>query len=183
MLKLCLKAQFIIKKFKHKKERKLYQASFSPISTPYSYPYDIKKKSTITISLFFLFPFVRLLGRWAIANPLNLKFSFSAHTASVLNTCHQREPHPDSVDGKDLLTTRLCMLNTCQDCYSKHQSDYDEACKNEKKEAGNPDWESYKCCRRLIPRSVPFQNYHHDVIIVFGVDTKSLSPRCMYWIY
>ena len=142
-----------------------------------------KKKSTITISLFFLFPFVRLLGRWAIANPLNLKFSFSAHTASALNTCHQREPHPDSVDGKDLLTTRLCMLNTCQGCYSKHQSDYDEACKNEKKEAGNPDWESYKCCRRLIPRSVPFQNYHHDVIIVFGVDTKSLSPRCMYWIY
>ena len=145
MLKLCLKAQFIMKKFKHKKERKLYQASFSTISTPYSYPYDIKK-ITITISLFFVFPFVRLLGRWAIVNPLNLKVSFSAHTASALNTCHQREPHPDSVDGKDLLTTRLCMLNTCQDCYSKHQSDYDEACKNEKKEAGNPDWESYKCC-------------------------------------
>ena len=105
-----------------------------------------KKKSTITISLFFLFPFVRLLGRWAIVNPLNLKVSFSAHTASALNTCHQREPHPDSEDGKDLLTTRLCMLNTCQDCYSKHQSAYDEACKNEKKEAGSSDWESYKCC-------------------------------------
>ena len=79
-------------------------------------------------------------------SPLNLKVSFSAHTASALNTCHQREPHPDSEDGKDLLTTRLCMLNTCQDCYSKHQSDYDEACKNEEKEAGSPDWESYKCC-------------------------------------
>ena len=79
-------------------------------------------------------------------NPLNLKVSFSAHTASALNTCDQREPHPDSVDGKDLVTTRLCMLNTCQDCYSKHQSDYDEACKNEQKEAGSKDWESYKCC-------------------------------------
>ena len=33
-----------MKKFKHKKERKLYQASFSTISTPYSYPYDIKSK-------------------------------------------------------------------------------------------------------------------------------------------
>ena len=33
---------------------------------------------------------------------------------------------------------------------------------------------------RLIPRRVPFQNYHNDVITVFGVDTKSLSPRYMY---
>ena len=43
-----------MKKFKHKKERKLYQASFSTISTPYSYPYDIKKKHNYNQ---FIFPF------------------------------------------------------------------------------------------------------------------------------
>ena len=91
-------------------------------------------------------------------NPLNLKVLFSAHTASALNTCHQREPHPDSVDGKDFLTTRLCRLNTCQDCYSKHQSDYDEACKNEKKEAGNQTGKVTNAVR-LIPRSVPFHQF------------------------
>ena len=79
-------------------------------------------------------------------NPLNLKVSFSAHTASALNTCDQKELHPDSVDGKDFLTTRRCWPNTCSDCYTKHHSDYDEACKNEMKKAGNPDWKSFKCC-------------------------------------
>ena len=44
-----------MKKFKHKKERKLYQASFSTISTPYSYPYDIKKKKAQLQSVYFSF--------------------------------------------------------------------------------------------------------------------------------
>ena len=79
-------------------------------------------------------------------NPFNRKVSFLAHTASALNTCDLSESHPDSVDGKDFITTRLCMGKTCKDCYTKHQSVYDEACKNEQKEAGIAAWESYICC-------------------------------------
>ena len=80
---------------------------------------------------------------------VNLFISFSVCTSSIvdsINACDQREVHPDSEDGKDFVTTRLCIQNTCQGCYTIHEKNFDESCQNQESDRFNPDWENYKCC-------------------------------------
>ncbi|CAH3022554.1 unnamed protein product [Porites evermanni] len=58
------------------------------------------------------------------------------------NPCEQKVPF-----GKDSCkTTRLCMQNTCWGGCTKPKKKFDQACKNEKEEAGIQGWENYKCC-------------------------------------
>ena len=77
--------------------------------------------------------------------------SFSVCTSAIScnygpnNPCEKIVPWPPERPSC-CLTPGRCMENTCGDGYTKHKEKFDQACKTEKKEAGIPGWENYKCC-------------------------------------
>lgn len=81
---------------------------------------------------------------------LVILYTLQAHSAitSTINECEQSVPLSSSEDGKDFITTRLCIKDVCSECYSKPESNLDETCKNYQRGMfpESDDWESYKCC-------------------------------------
>ena len=75
--------------------------------------------------------------------------SFSVCTSAIScnskNPCEKKVPWPPERPSS-CLTTRLCIPNTCQGCYTKHEKNFDETCQNQERNRFNPDWENYKCC-------------------------------------